>query len=183
MNSDIKDKILFRSLEKKDKDAFVKAYDYYFDDIYRFVYFKVGKKEIAEDLSSSVFLKTWDFILNNSISDYKTLRALFYKIARNVIIDYYRKKSTQMEESIDTFDYLDTKDESQDLESKIDLKMDYRRVMEKIGELKDEYREVLVLRFVNELSVAEIANILEKEKGNVRVIIHRALNALKDLVK
>jgi len=182
MNSGIKEKILFRKLEKKDKDAFVKAYDYYFDDIYRFVYFKVGKKETAEDLTSSVFLKTWDFILNNSISDYKTLRALFYKIARNTIIDYYRKKSTQMEESIDTYNF-DIKDEGQDLETKIDLKMDYTQVIEKIGELKDEYREILILRFVNELSVSEIADILEKETGNVRVTIHRALNALKDLMK
>jgi len=183
MNSGIKEKILFRKLEKKDKDAFVKAYDYYFDDIYRFVYFKVGKKDTAEDLTSTIFLKTWDFILNNSITDYKTLRALFYKIARNAIIDYYRKKSTQLEELIETFDYLDIKDESQDLEDKIDAKMEYEQVIDKIGELKDEYREILILRFVNELSVSEIADILEKETGNVRVTIHRALNALKDLVK
>lgn len=180
MTSGIKDKILFRKLEKKDKDAFVKAYDLYFDDIYRFVYFKVGKKETAEDLTSSVFLKAWDHVQNNSISDYRTLRALFYKVARNLIIDYYRKKSTQLE---DHFDYLDIMDENQNLEHKIDAKLGYAQVSEKLGELKDEYREILILRFVNELSISEIADILEKENGNVRVTIHRALSALKDLMK
>lgn len=180
MISGIKDKILFRQLKKKDKDAFVKAYDSYFDDIYRFVYFKAGDRETAEDLTSSVFLKAWDYVQNNSISDYGTLRALFYKIARNLIIDHYRKKSVQME---DRFDYIDIVDKDQDLQQQIDVKMGFARVSEKIGELKDEYREILILRFVNELSVSEIADILEKENGNVRVTIHRALNALKDLMK
>ena len=53
---------------------------------------------------------------------------------------------------------------------------------QKLFELKDEYREVLTLRFVNEMSITEIAEALEKSKGNVRVLIYRALQALRAVI-
>ena len=75
----IKDKILYSRLKQKDKEAFIKAYDIYTDNIYRFIYFKVRGKEEAEDLTSQVFLKTWDYIQNNTL-DQKTLKSLLYKM-------------------------------------------------------------------------------------------------------
>jgi len=87
----IKEKILYSRIKNKDRQAFVKAYDLYVDQIYRFIYFKVGNKEEAEDLSSAVFLKIWSYLQENNIIDSKTLRSLLYKIARNIIIDHYRK--------------------------------------------------------------------------------------------
>ena len=68
-------------------------YDLYTDSIYRYIYFKVGQDEEARDLTSEVFLKAWNYIQDNKITDYKTLKALFYKIARNLVIDHYRRKS------------------------------------------------------------------------------------------
>src|SRR3989338_7108037 len=98
----IEEKILFYKIKKNDKQAFVKAYDLYIDQLYRFIYFKVGSREEAEDLCSAVFLKTWNYILENSLKERKTLKALLYKIARNLIIDHYRKNKDRKTVSLDS---------------------------------------------------------------------------------
>jgi len=178
----IQDKILFARLKNKDKQAFIKAYDLYLDQIYRFIFFKVSKKEEAEDLTSAVFLKTWNYIQDGNLTNYKTLKALIYKIARNSIIDYYRRVSHEETKAIDNPNIkIDLIDVKQDISRKIEIDFEYKSIENKLTELKDEYREVIVLRFINELSIPEIANILKKSKGNTRVLIFRALKALKDL--
>ena len=178
----IKDKILYLRLKQKDKDAFIKAYDSYIDDIYRFIYFKVGSREDAEDLTSQVFLKSWDYIQNNLL-DHKTVKAFFYRVARNIVIDYYRDKSTQDNISINGKEIpIDIIDEKTNLNKEVDLKIDIKNLQQAMKELKDEYREVLMLRYINELSIKEIAEIVDKNKGNVRVLIFRAIKALKNIV-
>ena len=181
----LNDKLLYLRLTKKDKDAFVKTYDLYFDQIYRFVYFKVSSKEEAEDLTSVVFLKTWDYVQNKSIKDHKTLKSLLYKVARNSVIDHYRKKSSRIEQlSIDASNSeIDLPDNSQDIHKDIEIADDYSRIKDKLLELKEEYRELIVMRYVNELSIKEIALSLDKSRGNVRVTLYRALKALRTIVK
>ena len=187
MPQDIKEKQIFSRLKKKDKEAFVLAYDAYLDSIYRFIYFKVGSQEVAEDITSQVFLKTWDYIQNNNLRDYKTLKALLYKVARNTVIDHYRKESRKVESSLDTTvgdnNEVNIADPGQDILSKISAKADYEIVVLRMRDLKDEYREAIVLRYINELNIKEIAEVLDKSRGNVRVLIYRALQALKELVE
>lgn len=176
------DKLLYLQLKQKDRDAFVKAYDLYLNDIYRFVYFKVGSREEAEDLTSSVFLRAWDYIQSNTLKDYRTLKSLFYKIARNLIIDHYRKKSSQPSFSLEDSG-IDIGDEKQDLVKSLELASEFGEMERSLLKLKDEYREAVMLRFVNELSVSEIAEVLDKTKGNVRVLLHRAISALKKIAE
>jgi RNA polymerase sigma-70 factor, ECF subfamily len=176
------DKILYLKLQDKDKEAFIKAYDLYLDSIYRFIFFKVGSKEEAEDLTSSVFLKTWDYIQTNKIKEFKTLKALLYKVARNVVIDHYRKQSQRQEISLDQGDEpIDIADAKIDLDREMEIADGFSSLEQKLFELKDEYREVLVLKYVDELSISEIAKILNKNQGNVRVLIYRAIKALKKI--
>jgi RNA polymerase sigma-70 factor (ECF subfamily) len=179
----LKEKILYLRLKKKDKEAFVKVYDLYFDDIYRFIYFKVSNKEEAEDISSSVFLKTWDYIQNNNLGEFKSLKPFLYQVARNAVIDYYRKKSSSENLSLDhKNNTIDVVDEKQNIEGEIDIKKEHENLMSGLKELKDEYREILIMRYVNELSISEISDALDKTKGNVRVIIYRAVQALREVV-
>ena len=180
--SKIEEKLLLYKVKKNDKEAFIKAYDLYIDQLYRFIYFKVGNREEAEDLCSSVFLKTWNYILGNNLKEHKTLKALLYKISRNLIIDHYRKTKGRETVSLDDENVMELADKKQNLNYGMELKADLLVLETKLPELKDEYREVIILRFVNELSIKEIADILEKSKGNVRVLIYRALNALKELL-
>ncbi|MCX6796639.1 MAG: RNA polymerase sigma factor [Candidatus Falkowbacteria bacterium] len=176
------DKILYLKLQKKNKEAFIKAYDLYLDSIYRFIFFKIGNKEEAEDLTSSVFLKTWDYIQTNRIKEFKTLKALLYKVARNIVIDHYRKQSQKQEISLDQGEgRIEIIDETAELAKKIELADGFSSLEKKLFELKDEYREIIVLRYIDELSISEMAKILNKNQGNVRVLIYRAINALKKI--
>lgn len=180
-----KDKLLYLRLNRKDKDAFVEIYDMYFDHIYRFVYFKVSQKEEAEDLTSSVFLKTWGYVQDNSVKDYKTLKSFLYKVARNAVIDYYRKKSVQNEKISlnDGINTIDVADVSQDIHTKMEINSDVGLVEKNLRKLKDEYREIIVMRYLNELSIKEISFALDKTPGSIRVTLYRALNALRSLME
>lgn len=171
-------KLLLSKLKENDHEAFIEAYDLYVDQIYRFVYFKTSSQEDAQDLTSIVFLKTWNYIRENSLKDVKTLRALMYKVARNSVIDHYRKKS-QVDLSIDQDGGIDIADRNQDIARQIEIKSDFKIIENKLYELKDEYKEIIVLRFIDELTIREIAAIIEKSSSNTRVLIHRALKTLK----
>jgi len=179
----IEEKLLLYKIKKNDKEAFIKAYDLYVDQLHRFIYFKVGSREEAEDICSAVFLKTWNYILENTLRDHKTLKALLYKIARNLIIDHYRKNKDRENISLDGDNGIEVIDEKQNSARTMELKTDLLVLETRLPELKDEYREVIILRFVNELSIKEIAEILDKPKGNIRVLIFRALKALKELLE
>src|SRR3989339_1420536 len=182
MNS--KEKILYYRLKQKDKEAFIEAYDLFLNNIYRFVFFKVSNRETAEDITSQTFLKTWGYIQNNELKDHKTLKSLLYKVARNLVVDHYRQESRKQELSLDQEDSpVNLADDKQDLLKKMQLDGDMEMIGEKMNEIKDEYREVIVMRYVNELSIAEIAAILEKNSGNVRVLLYRALKTLRELVE
>lgn len=177
---------LFLRLKKhKDKQAFIEAYDLYIEQIFRFIYFKVGDRDEAEDIASMVFLKCWNYIYEGNLGDYQTLKSLLYKIARNTIIDHYRKTQHRQNVSLDdiaqTTAAIDTEPSP---EEQVATAFDFQKVMEeKLPQLKEEYREVIVLRFINELSIAEISSVIGKTNGNVRVMIHRALESLQQLVK
>ncbi|MFA4942831.1 MAG: RNA polymerase sigma factor [Patescibacteria group bacterium] len=177
-----KERNLFSRLKKKDKDAFIEAYDLYVDDIHRFVYFKIGNKEEANDLTSIIFLKTWEYIKNNSLTDSRTLRALLYKVARTSIIDYYRQN--QVVSSLDDDKHpIEVIDDSQSVIEQINLNSDLEIIRKKLPELKMEYREVIIMRFINDLELEEIAEVTGKTKGNVRVLLFRALKALRELIE
>lgn len=180
----IKDNQVIGRLKSKDKEAFIRIYDEFAPDIYRFAYFKVGQVEEAKDLTSMIFLKTWNHIQNNSLTDASTLRGLLYKIARTSIIDYYRDSGSKREFSLDDEDNpIDLPDDKIDLNQAVDDAQRLDLIKSKLPLLKEEYREIIVLRFINELEIEEIMEATGKTRGNIRVLIHRAISALKNLIK
>lgn len=177
-----RNKKTFDRLKKRDKDVFTIVYDENVADIYRFVYYKIGSIEEAKDLTSVVFLKTWNHIQNNTLENAKTLRALLYKVARNVIIDHYRDKSNKIVSLDDERNPIDIAADNEE-ESRLDDAQDLKLIRLKLPLLKEEYREIIIMRFINDLTLEEIADITKKSRGNIRVIIHRALTALRELIE
>lgn len=170
-------------LKSQDRETFIKVYDDHSAELYRFIYFKVGNREEARDLASMVFLKAWNHVQAKNLVEAKTLRALLYKIARNAIIDYYRQRAARPAVSLDDPESGALAIAADlDLDADADKQADIRLLSEKLPRLKDEYREALILRFINELSLEEVADIMGKSRGNVRVIIHRAVSALRELM-
>jgi RNA polymerase sigma-70 factor (ECF subfamily) len=182
-----KNKQTLSRLKSRDKEVFTEVYDENVADIHRFVYFKIGSKEEANDLTSIIFLKTWNHIQNNTLEDAKTLRALLYKVARNAIIDYYREQGSRKfisindeENPIEIASETDTSFEHQE---RLDQEKSLELIRSKLPLLKEEYREIIIMRFINDLTLEEIADITQKSRGNIRVLTHRALKALKELIE
>ncbi len=159
------------------KKEFGQVYDEYVESIYRFIYIKVNSKDIAEDLTSETFTRAWN-AFNKSKSNgipIDNMRAFCYRTARNIVIDYYKSKSLNSV-SLDSVQVID---ESVDIEKRAMINSDMDMVMQAITKLKDEYQDVIIWRYLDEMSVPEIAELLGKSEQATRVMIHRAMTSLK----
>jgi RNA polymerase sigma-70 factor (ECF subfamily) len=185
LSKKFQDKQALSRLKSRDKQAFIKAYDDHVSEINRFVYFKIGSREEANDLTSMIFLKAWNHIQNKTLVEAKTLRALLYKIARNSIVDYYRETGNKITASLDDDNNkIEVVSETTpDMDKQLDQEADLELIRRQLPLLKEEYREVIIMKFINDLSLDEMSDISGKSKGNLRVLIHRALNALRELVE
>lgn len=187
MNPLVDQYLLYRIRANRDAEAYGRLYDRYVSSIYRFVFLKLPTREIAEDVTSEVFLRFWQSLLDHK--DIKNVRAYLYQIARNLIVDYYRRQQVnEPMEMVVTFDPADTSTVNEgDFSDRsrshrlIEARADLSLVLDKIGRLKEDYRDVLTLRLIDGLAFGDIAQILDKTPGHVRVIFHRALKALDSI--
>ncbi len=160
------------------KRQFIKFYDKNAPRIYRFVYLKVNSPQDSEDLTSEAFFKFWEN-LDNKKKKIDNPKALLYKIANNLVIDFYRKKS-RSEITIDPEDAILAKiKDKTDLNAKLVLDSDIIKVKKALNQLKGNYQNIIIWRYLDDFSVKEIAQIMEKPENNIRVLIHRALKVLK----
>jgi RNA polymerase sigma-70 factor, ECF subfamily len=180
MSDSFNDKFLIAGSLAGDDQAFGKLYDKYIDEIYRFILMRVRSKEEAQDLTNEVFLKIWQYI-NNNDTDIDNVRAFLYRIARNIVIDKYRKSGKELlaldEDMIESIP-----DESLDLEDEVQKKDELNEVLGVVDKLPEDQRELILMKYVQDLSVKEIAQVLEKSRGAVRVSLHRAIKKLKTLL-
>jgi len=121
------------------------------------------------------FLKLW----KRKSSDISNPTAFLYRIARNQIIDFYRAKSKKPLSLDKVGEIADFQVSQPTFSQKIELTMEMERIKKAIHNIKPVYADVIIWHYVDDLSNKEIAQILKKTEGNVRVIIHRALEALK----
>lgn len=156
------------------KKIFTKIYDENVEKIYRFIFLKVDSKETAQDLTSKTFLKTWEAFKEKKIEN---PRAFLYQVARNVIKDYYREKEKA---SIISLEEISLSDSFQEFQEKVNLNSEIERMKKALKELDEDYQNVLIWYYLDEIPIKEIAKMLNKTEGNIRVLIHRALNALRE---
>lgn len=161
------------------KKIFTQIYDDHVDRIYRFIFFKVDSKETAQDLCSETFLRGWQSFKSKK-QEIENPRAFLYKIARNLVIDHYREKGRTQTVSAD---YVSIIDPEQDLEEQASSMSDLDTIKLALNDLKDNYQEVVVWHYIDDLSIPEIAQMLKKSEGAVRVTLHRALKTLKNKVE
>ena len=160
------------------RNNFSKIYDQYVTKIYRFIYLKVSSQEVAEDLSSEVFMRTWETYRSES-TRIENIQAYLYQIARNIVADHYRTRKIKIVSVEETVEIIDEADTLQD-QALVSMEMD--RVQKALATIQDDYQNLIIWRYLDELSVPEIAQITGKTEENVRVGIHRALQALKGKV-
>jgi len=163
---------------KNPRKIFSQIYDRYIDKIYRFIFFKVNSQPIAEDLTSETFLKTWETFKNGN--KIENPQAFLYKTARNLVIDFYREKGkVQIVSDENPF----IPDPSQNLEEKAILRSDLDQIRQALTNLKDDYQNVIIWHYLDDLPISEISHMLDRTEEATRVLLHRALNALKNEVE
>jgi RNA polymerase sigma-70 factor (ECF subfamily) len=169
---------LIKDAQSGDREAFGEIYRIFLDRIYRFVYFLVREEPLAEDITQNTFLKAWDKI--GSFSDKRgTMQAYLYTIARNLVIDNQRKKKAQvltveMEETIST---------SEDLEGKVIEKESQEEIKRSLDALPVDDREIIILKYFEDMDYSEIAKIVKKREGAIRARVFRALKVLREFME
>jgi RNA polymerase sigma-70 factor (ECF subfamily) len=159
--------------------AFGQLYDGYVDMVYRFIYFRVNDRALAEDFTSETFLRALRRI---SSFDYqgRDIGAWFVTIARNIILDHLKSARTRLE--VPTDGPLDGHRSEPSPEAAVLDLLTSERLMAAVRQLGDEQRECVVLRFVQGFSVSETAAVLGKNEGAVKALQHRAVRKLAELL-
>lgn len=169
-------KICLQKAQTGDQEAFGRIYDHFADKIYRFIYFRVGHKEVAEDVLSDTFVKSWQKI--NQINTPAALSGWLYQIAKNNIIDYYRLKKELVALS-EVEEFLE--DEANPVDT-VSISIQQNRVLNILTELPPDQQQVIKYRFFEDLSNEEIAYVMSKTEGAIRVLQHRAIIKLKEIL-
>lgn len=158
-----------------DAEAFGDLYERYLTPIFQYIYYRVSNHAEAEDLTEIVFLKAWEALPGYRLGK-APFQAWLYRIAHNIVIDHYRTRKEQVaidEQPLAAGEAYLPESQAIELEQS-------NRLLAAVAQLDEAYQEVLTLRFLNELSHAEVAEIMDRSEGAVRVLQHRALNALRD---
>lgn len=169
---------LVRRATEGDADAFGDLYMNYLDDIYQYVFYRVGNEEKAEDLTERVFLKAWEAIEGYEYDAYP-FSSWLYRIAHNAVVDHYR---TQKDETPLEKISFRLADETVGPEERLINEAEATSLYKALAQLSEEKRRLLILRFVQGLPHAQVAEILGKSEGACRVMQHRALATLGELM-
>ena len=152
---------------------FLKLYDEFYDDVYRYIHFKVGNTWDADDITEEVFKKAFE--------KFRTIKgnqkSWLFTIARNTVTDYYRRKR-----DIPNSEILDTYQHPYNFEEEFLKKEKLGCLKNSLGCLDDEELEIINLRYFSEMKYGEIGIVLEKSENAVKMKSMRIMNKLKELV-
>lgn len=156
---------------------FSKFYEENVAKIFRFIFLKVDSTETAQDLTSEAFLKFLKYFDQKKSID--NPRAFLYQIARNLVIDFYREKT---ESTLPLEEGTISLDERQSPEIMAAIASDMDRVKKTLGQIDKEHADIIVWRYLDDLPISEIGRILSRPEGTVRVMLHRGLKELRELL-
>jgi RNA polymerase sigma-70 factor, ECF subfamily len=166
-----------------DKEAFASIYDRYLDTVFRFVYFRVGNRQLAEDLTAETFLRALKRIGSFTWQG-RDLGAWLVTIARNLVADHFKSGRYRLE--VTTGDVLDAEREDRGPEGSPEAAVvDHITnitLLTAVKQLNPEQQECIVLRFLQGFSVAETAKAMGKNEGAIKALQYRATRALQRLL-
>ena len=169
------DKLVAKA-QRGDSEAFARIYDELVKPVYRYIFYRV-EDAIAEDLTEETFFKAWQ-----NLKKYKKGKHPFsswvFKIAHNLVVDYYRKNRTT--EEID--ERMADPQQTSNPAYQTDIKLTQIRLRKVICRLSENYQQVIILKYINELDNKEIASVIGKSEGAVRTLQFRALARLRSLL-
>jgi RNA polymerase sigma-70 factor (ECF subfamily) len=169
---------LVERAKRGDQKAAGELYHRHVDAIYRYVYTRVRNEAVAEDLTAQVFLSMLKGLSGYTPSD-KPFLAWLYRIACARTVDYWRKQQRRQEVTLDeTWPANDPQPDQL-----VDMETDWVTAIDLLAQLTDDQQDVIILRFIGEMSLAEVAEILGKSVGAIKALQHRALASMSRLLQ
>ena len=163
---------------------FLKAFDDYNDALFRHASLRISDREKAIDLVHDTYTKVWSYIKTGH--DIDNFRPFLYKVLNNLIIDTYRKKKEQSLDALMELEGVDEGNFDELSESSVEslaATIDGRKAFKLLDQIPDQYREVIIYRFVDELGPKEISELVEESENVVSVRIHRGLKVLRQVIE
>lgn len=175
--------LIQRAQATNDPKAFDGLYLLYADRIFRFLLARLGDVELTEEVVSHVFLQLLEKIDRYDIApkDNATIfSAWFYRLAHNKMVDVLRKVQRTRHLSIE---YAENVAERHSVLETIEERIDFERLLSTLQMLNDQQRQVIILRFLEGLSIAETAQVLQKSEGAIKALQHRSLENLRNFLQ
>ena len=164
-------------INQKEKE-FMDAYTQHADAIYRHCYFRVYSEDLAKDLTQETFIKTWKYIIQGK--EIKNIKSFLYRVAVNLIIDNSRKKVSV------AFDQIKEKEVSirlYSMESSMLDDLEIKEIIAMVKKLDKKYRDIILMRYIDQLSPSEIAEVLGISTNAASVKLNYALKKLREIIK
>lgn len=159
------------------EDNFIEACDQHADALFRYSLFKVSDRDLAKDLVQETFFRAWNHVAQGGVVD--NFKAFFYRVLGNIIIDEYRKKKPVSLEILTESGFEIGVDEG----GRIVDQIDGRLALETLRRIPEKYREVIYLKYVEDLTNQEIASMLGETDNAVSVKLHRGIKKIKEIFK
>jgi len=170
------DEILARAAEG-DRDAFGRLYELYIDRIFNYVYYRTGNLHDAEDLTARVFQRAMNHI--HSYTDRGLpFSAWLYRIAHNLVANWHRDRSRRQEIPLNDLPVIPSREDKP--ETSLVRSQEQDSLLRMIRQQPAERQHLLILKFVENLSNAEIGQIMGRSEGAVKSLYHRTLLSLRD---
>ncbi|HEX3792666.1 MAG TPA: sigma-70 family RNA polymerase sigma factor [Pseudonocardiaceae bacterium] len=170
---------LVSAAQAGDAAAFGELYDRYVDIVFRYVLYRVGDRNLAEDVTSETFLRAFRRISSISYQG-RDVGAWFVTIARNLVLDHVKSSRFRLEVSTPQPDEGQLSEPGP--ESQVLTALTHAELLACVQQLGDDQRECIVLRFLNGLSVAETAAAMSRNEGAIKALQHRAVRRLAQLL-
>lgn len=153
---------------------FTEAFEKHQDEIFRYCYYRVFDRELGLELTQETFIKTWK-VLAEGGEEIKNIRSYLYRVAKHCVIDHIRRRQTVSLEELQDQGFEPRVNDDVTIKELVDV----HAALKHIRKLEPIYREVLLLRFVDDLSPREIAEQIGETSNVVSVRINRGMKMLK----
>ena len=168
---------LTHKTQKTNPDVVVELYERYQLRIFRYLYYQIGDLQTAEDLTSEVFIR-----MINALHEYNqekfSFQAWLFRIARNLSIDHFRRTNIRMNVRLDE-NQIATHDDPLDL---VEQGLTSEQLGRALGRLSANQRDVVIMRFVNGMSIREVAEVMNRSQDSIKGLQRRALLALREIL-
>ncbi len=168
----LSDSELIKRAQNGDQAAFAQIYHRYAQPLYRYIYFRLGDADLAEDLRAEVFLRVFE-----SLDRYEDrgwpLSAWLYRIARDRTVDVIRRSRLRQTVPLESWSGA-----CEGPDHEVVLRLDCEELRRHLGDLTDDQRQVIALRFLADLSIQEVAQRLGRSEGAVKALQYRGLQSL-----